>query len=277
MKTIRLLLLIAAIVSIACISCSKYEAEESNVQEFKDLPALPNVIDENSIPIQKTWTENFENQFSLNSNWKLYGTPLPKWVATAYGNQGLFDNNGASPNKSHAVSNRIVGKRMGYVVESEVMVKILDIFGNCVCPGIAVSQEIVPKVNKDNEIPTSISMKIVFAGVNATWFPAKYRGHTFFMMEFLGENNNRVSSGYIFADQYSNSWHKLKIEVTANRYTRFYCDNNLIWAPFERLNPEMMSDRKVILGYTSDGDPNTFAGIAYHNWVKATYPVGPEL
>ena len=166
---------------------------------------------------------------------------------------------------------------MGYVAEGEVMLQILNLYGNCVCPGIAVSRDINPVLDKNNEIPTSISMKIIFAGVNATWFPAKYRGHTFFMMELLDENQSRVSSGYILADQFSNSWHKLKIEVTANRYARFYIDNNLIWAPFERLHPEMMSDRKVILGYTSDGDPNTLAGVAYHNWIKATYMVGPEF
>ena len=276
MKTIRLLLLMAAIVSIACISCSKYEAEESDVPELKNVPALPNVIDENRIPIQ-SWTENFTSSASLSTNWQLFGKPTPKWISSGYGRQGLFDNNGPSPTKNHAVSNRLVGKNKGYTVEGEVMIQITNNYGSCVCPGIAVSRAIKPLVNSNNEIPTSISMKIVFAGYNATWFPKDIRGHTWFIMELLTENGDVVSSGYIPADEFANSWHNFKIEVSEARFPKFYCDNKLLWAPFVRLNPLMMSDKRIILGYTSDGNSKTMAGVAYHNWVKATYPVGPEF
>ena len=276
MKTIRLLLLIAAMVSIACISCSKYEADESNVQELKNVPALPNVIDENRVPIQ-SWTENFASSTSLITNWKLFGKPSPKWVASAFETQGLFDNNGPSPTKNYAVSNRLVGKNKGYTLEGEVMINITNYNGSCVCPGIALSREIKPVQTSDIEIPTSISMKVVFAGYNATWFPKDVRGHTWFVMELYTENGNVVSSGYIPADGYINAWHKLKIEVTEARFAKFYCDNKLLWAPFVRLNPLMMSDKNVVLGYTSDGNTKTMAGVAYHNWVKATFPVGPEF
>ena len=276
MKKIRLLLLMAAMVSIACISCSKYEAEESNVPELKSVPALPNVIDENRIPIQ-TWTEHFPNQTSLDDNWKLYGKPSPKWVKLAYGKQGLFDNNGPSPTKNCAVSNLKVGKHIGYTVEGEVLLQILDTKGSCICPGIAVSRDLLPLVNAHNEIATSTSMKLVFAGDNATWFPGKLRGHTWLLMEIYAENGSVASSGYMYADEYANGWYKLKIEVTSERFVKFYCDNKLLWAPQIRLHPDMMSDKKVILGYTSDGNPMTLAGVAYHNWVKVTYPVGPEF
>ena len=276
MKTIRLLLLIAAIVSIACISCSKYEAEETMAPELKDLPALPYAIDDQVNPLQ-SWTENFASSTSLTTNWKLFGKPSPKWVSSGFGRQGLFDNNGPSPTKNHAVSNRIVGKYKGYTVEGEVMLVIANINGSCVCPGIAVSRENNPLVNSNNEIPTSISMKIVFAGYNATWFPKDIRGHTWFVMELLTENGDVLSSGFIPADEYANGWHNFKIEVTEARFAKFYCDNKLLWAPFARLDPLMMSNKKIILGYTSDGNPITLAGTAYHNWVKATYLVGPEF
>jgi hypothetical protein len=276
MKTIRLLLLMAAIVSIACISCSKYEAEESDVPELKNVPTQPYAIDENRIPIQ-SWTENFVSAASLSTNWRLFGKPSPKWVSSFNEKQGLFDNNGPSPTKNYAVSNRLVGKNKGYTLEGEVMILVTNESGSCVCPGIALSREIKPIQNSDIEIPTSISMKIVYAGYNATWFPKDIRGHTWFIMELLTENGNVVSSGYIPADPYVNSWHQLKIEVTEARFPKFYCDNKLLWAPFVRLNPLMMSDKKVVLGYTSDGNTKTMAGVAFHNWVKATYPVGPEF
>ena len=266
----------AAMMSIACISCSKYEADEIADPQLKNVPALPNVIDENRIPIQ-SWTENFASSNSLITNWKLFGKPSPKWVASAFETQGLLDNNGPSPTKNYAVSNRLVGKNKGYTLEGEVMINITNYYGSCVCPGIALSREIKPVQNSDIEIPTSISMKIVFVGKNATWFPANTRGHAWFMMELLTESGNIASSGYIPADEYVNNWHKLKIEVSEARFAKFYCDNKLIWAPFVRLNPLMMSDKNVVLGYTSDGNPKTMAGIAYHNWVKATFPVGPEF
>ena len=96
-------------------------------------------------------------------------------------------------------------------------------------------------------------------------------------MEYLSEGGTVVNSGYITADEYSNSWHTLKIEVTEARYVRFYCDDKLLWSPIQRLDPEMMSDRKIILGYTSDGYTKTYAGVAYHNWIKSTFTVGPEF
>jgi hypothetical protein len=276
MKTIRLLLLMAAMLSIACISCSKYEAEETNVGEVKDLQALPNDIDKIWNPIQ-SWTEHFSNQTALDANWQLYGKPSPKWVKLAYGKQGLFDNNGPSPTKNCAVSNLKVGKHIGYTVEGEVLLEILDSTGSCICPGIAVSRDLIPLVNAHNEIATSTSIKLVFAGDNATWFPGKLRGHTWLLMEIYAENGSVASSGYMRADEYANSWHKLKIEVTSARFVKFYCDNNLFWAPPIRLHPDMMNDKKVVLGYTSDGNPMTLAGVAYHNWVKVTFPVGPEF
>ena len=257
--------------SVTCIGCSKIEDDYNEDLQLKSTaPPMPNA------DYTKTWTENFQNQFALNANWVLFGTPQPQWVAAAYGKSGLFNNHGPSPEKSYGVSVLPVGTGKGYTVEGEVMLKIRNPEGTCVCPGIAVSQDQNPVINKSNEIPTGLSMKLVYAGSEAIWFPAHVRMHTSFVMEFISENENVVSSGYIPADVYSNSWHKLKIVVTSTRYVKFYCDNELIWAPFNRIHPMMMSDKKVVLGYTSDGNSKNYAGRAYHDWVKVTYTVPPE-
>jgi hypothetical protein len=230
-----------------------------------------------SIGYCQMWREYFDSPFVLNNRWTLYGNPQPQWIESAFGRAGLFDNNGPSPTKNYAVSQKRVGKGKGYSIESDVILKIENPGGSCICPGIAVSLEEDPVFYEEIGIPTSISFRIVYAGSNATWFDEKYRNHTWLSMEFISEDQTVVSSGLMPGDQYSNNWHKLKIEVTGSRYVKFYCDNNLIWAPFTRINEVAASDRKVVLGYTSDGDPESRAGEAYHDWVKVITIVPEEF
>ena len=259
-------MMITVALCVTCISCSKFDDQNTPNGELKatDLAVYPNL----NVPCNY-WVDNFDAPYTLNTNWTLYGNPQPKWVASAYDRQGLFDNNGPSPTKNFAVSNSYVGKGKGYVIEGEVMLKILNVNGACVCPGIAVSQSTNPEL-VNGEIPTGISFRLVFPGYNATWFEPKFRGHTWFTVEFVSESEKLVSSGFIAADTYSNSWHSLKIEVTPTRYVKFSCDNKIIWAPFTRIHPSMLANKKVVLGYTSDGDLNTRAGVAYHNFIKTS-------
>jgi hypothetical protein len=266
MKTIRLLMMITVALCIACISCSKFDEENDLNSQLKSttITGDPSINESCNY-----WIENFDAPFTLMNNWTLYGNPQPEWMASAYDRQGLFDNNGPSPTKNFAVSNLNVGKGKGYVVEGEVMLKILNVNGSCVCPGIAVSQSTKP-VLVNGEIPTGISFRLVFPGYNATWFEPKFRGHTWFTVEFASESEKLVSSGFIAADLYSNSWHKLKIEVTPTRYVKFSCDDKIIWAPFTRIHPSMMANKRVVLGYTSDGNDETRAGVAYHNFIKTS-------
>ncbi len=276
MKKLKLFLLITVAVSVACIGCCKYEDESPANSQLKTTDPSStwssNIVDNQFIAqdVNEGWIENFDAPFVLQNNWSLYGKPQPKWVSSDYGQQGLFDNNGPSPTKNYAVSNAIVGKGLGYSLESQVMVKILDNMGGCVCPGIAVSRDANP-VMINGEIATGISMRLVYVGPNAIWYPAHLRGHTWLTMEYLTDREEiaLTSSDYLPADQYANTWQTLKIVVTQSRCVKFYIGNSLVWAPLARLHPLMKSDKKVVLGYTSDGNPETCAGVAYHNWVKA--------
>jgi hypothetical protein len=281
MKIIKLLLLIIVTLSVAWIGCSKIQDETPVNQQLKSSPGTVITNEENAT--FQTWTENFNEPLSLTDNWTLYGTPQPKWVLYDYGKHGLFDNNGPSPTKNYAVSNYIVGNSTGYTIEAEVMIQILNNKGTCICPGIAVSKELNPELvinseTGESEIATGISMRLVYAGINATWFPAKQRGHTWLLMEFLSQDETMVSSGYIAADVYSYGWHKLKMRVTPTRHVMFYCDNDLIWSPLNtRINPSMMNNKNIVLGYTSDGNDETRAGVAYHNWVKSSCSIVPSM
>lgn len=271
MKTIRLLLLIMVTLSVTCIGCSKIDDENNEILQQKSTPAST-VSDEDNLGINKTWIDNFDAPYSLPVNWTLYGTPEPKWVSTAYGKTGLFDNNGPSTTKNFAVSHKVVGSGYGYTVESEIILNILNPGGTCVCPGIGVSRELNPEL-KYGEIETGITMRIIYAGTNATWFPPASRGNTWLAMAYLAENDE-IAYSYIKANNYSNNWHKMKIIVSPTRNIKFYCDNVLVWAPVTLLHQTMTADKNVVLGYTSAGDPATRAGTAYHNWVKASYMFG---
>jgi hypothetical protein len=155
------------------------------------------------------------------------------------------------------------------------MLKILNPEGTCVCPGIAVTKpsECNPVTG---ELRTGISMRIIYAGATATWFPAKMRNHTWFIMDLISDNGTVVSSGYLPADNYSDNWFILRFEVTPAGFVRFFCDETLLWAPLTRLNPMMYKDNLLVLGYTSDGDLQTRSGVAYHNWIKATFSLSPK-
>ncbi len=266
------MLLILATVCVACIGCSKFEDETAGLSQQKSSPTT--TVQDFDNPLIRNWDENFTTPFALTTNWTLYGNPQPTWVQAAYGKQGLLDNNGAAPNLNYAVSNIPIGAGGGYSIESEVMVQILNTKGSFACPGIAVSKVANP-VLYNGEIATGVSMRILYLGENAIWFPAKSRGHTWFFMDYLNEDGLTTSSSYILADTYSNKWIRLKIAISPLRNVKFYCNDNLIWAPFPRINQSITNNNRIVLGYTSAGDAATRAGVAYHNWVKATYFMVP--
>ncbi|MBK6965175.1 MAG: hypothetical protein IPH20_14860 [Bacteroidales bacterium] len=272
MKTIKLVLL-AFTLSFTFISCEKYAGED--LLTTQQNPANADTKSDEGKGLCYIWVDNFDSPLALLEHWRVYGNPSPEWKDQAYGRNGLFDNNGPSPVKNYAVSNTLIGRDYGYVVESEVMLKILNPAGTCVCPGIAVTKpsECNPVTG---ELRTGISMRIIYAGATATWFPAKMRNHTWFIMDFISENGTVASSGYLPADNYSDNWFILRFEVTPAGFVRFFCDETLLWAPLTRLNPMMYKDNLLVLGYTSDGDPQTRSGVAYHNWVKASFSLSPK-
>jgi len=272
MKAIKLLMMTMVVLCITCIGCSKLEDENGGTLQQKIAP-MTNITELNSEGAVQTWKDGFDSPFSLTNNWTMYGEPQPQWVQSAYGRNGLFDNNGPSPIKNFAVSKMVVGKGAGFTVEADLMIKIMNLEGTCVCPGIGISKELNP-VMKNGEIETGISMRLIFIGANATWFPDKFIGNTWIMMEYITDKEE-IAPATMLANAYSNSWHTLKIEVTPLKKVKFYCDNNLIWAPARSISPVLMNNKNVVLGYTSDGDPLTRAGVAYHDCVKVSHYFNP--
>jgi hypothetical protein len=272
MKTNKILVLSFALFP-AFYACEKVADENKEINPGTSVPAVMKSDQDKGMCF--IWVDNFDTPRLLKEHWKLYGDPLPRWQESAYGRNGLFDNNGPSPTKNYAFSDTLIGRGYGYIVESEVMLKITNPQGACVCPGIALTKHENP-IQINNDVPTGISMRIIYAGASAIWFPAKMRNHTWCLMNFISANETVVSSGYIPADKYSNNWYILRFEVSPEGYVKFFCDETLLWAPLIRIHPMMESDNRVLLGYTSDGNRETCAGVAYHNWVKATFSLSPK-
>jgi hypothetical protein len=268
MKIIRLGLMVAAL-CVAGISC-----KDDSVNELETVTGGTNDIGTYS-DYKICWQDSFDSSSELKKNWMLIGNPEPNWKETANGQQGLFDNNGASPTSNFAVSNLMIKKGGNYIVETEIMLNIYNPDGSCVCPGVAVSRDEFP-LSQKNEIPFLVSMRVIYAGTNAVWLPEWLRGHTWIVMQYLSKEEQTFSS-YIPSDLLNGDWHQLKISVTQSGNPTFFCDDKVIWAPDDIVMP-MNSDKKVILGYTSGGDPENLAGVAYHNWIQVSYtlPVKEE-
>jgi hypothetical protein len=66
------------------------------------------------------------------------------------------------------------------------------------------------------------------------------------------------------ADEYLNSWHTLRVEITPVGTANFYADTVLIWSPLRRLNSSLLAGRNIVLGYRSSG----WGGNAYHDQVQ---------
>lgn len=262
--------------SVAFIGCNKNEDDLApvNKQEKSSVSFQEPSLNEGFIA-NGDWIENFKSPVFLKTNWLLYGTPRPKWVYQACGQQGLFDNNGPSPSANYAVSNISIGNGNGYALESKVYMEILNPKGRCVCPGIGVTKYLNPGLNGNGEIESGIFMRIMYAGANATWVPEIYRGHTWFQMGFLGQNGSFISPGIysLSADGYVNGWHLLKIVVSPTRMVKFYCDNNVIWASAVPLHESIAVNKNILLGFTSAGNNIGYvnAGRAYHDYVKVHF------
>lgn len=260
------MILLAGLIFFA--SCTKED------QDFLTQSATRNTelkAQGNQSPIQtlKGWTDEFNTEAGFELNWMLYGSPQPQWIDYALDRRGLVDNSGTLTSESCAISKLKVGGSRGYTVESEVSIDMTDPNGTVVCPGIGLTRYLnLP--NEPLNVETGITMKLVYVGKDVPNVPKDYQDHTYIVMTTLMQDGTTKSSGaYTFrADYAGKGWHSLKITVNSKQKVSFFLDNQFIWSPEEAVNETMLSDKNVILGFTSPGN----GGKAYHDKVKVTYP-----
>ena len=217
--------------------------------------------------------DDFSDASTLNTNWVLSGSPQPKWVSSAFGRSGLFDNMGDSWYTSVAYSKKQVGNANGFSMETEVYLDISNPAGCWVISGLGLTKESNPSPvppGQDGDLPEGLSFCMTYEGGACWGTPDPQQYHAYFWVNLLAEDGTTDNPGSydLNADSYINGWHKMKIVVGADRYVKFYCDGALIWSSTKKLSPSMMTNRNLVLGYRSSGS----AGKTYHDWVKVTYP-----
>jgi hypothetical protein len=272
MKTLRSIFLSAVIGCALITACKKDPQDMAPIakQQIKD-----NVLsgtDASTSSDFKNWRDDFDTPNSLEMNWILYGSALPKWVPFAANRYGLFDNNGRLPNGSFAVSKARIGNGQGYTIESAVYINVSNTAVPAIIPEIGVTRYLI----QTPETPLSeagISMKLAYVGTSDPRVPVTDQDHTFLQMSVLRGSGNFISSGNyeLPVNKLSDGWHIMKIVVNANREVSFYLDNQLVWSPQTLIDESLMRDKNVILGFSSGGNN----GQAYHDWVRVIYPPSP--
>jgi len=90
-------------------------------------------------------------------------------------------------------------------------------------------------------------------------------------MNALAEDGQYMYSGdYTYqVGIFPGTWHKMQIRIDQFHYVSFMLDNTAIWKPTSPVNPTLLQNKQVVLGYTSPGQ----SGKAYHDFVKVLYPL----
>ncbi len=257
--------------------------------EFETSPAFPQQSTElRSVipgPLASpllSWRDDFTSAASLNSNWFLYGNPKPRFVNYAGNRFGLFDNNGNSPSGSCALSKVKIGDGHGYSIESDVLIDITKGEAGIICPEIGVSRHLSTGSDAVNA-EAGISMKLMFVGPGTANIQPAYQDQLYLVLTTLNPDGTFTSTGdprdettaatALKVDVDRNGWHKMKIVVTSSKQVAFYLDNKFVWSPKKPIDPSLMINKNVLLGYTSPGT----TGKAYHDFVKVTYPISPAI
>jgi hypothetical protein len=283
MKTIHIACLSVLSAIILFSSCKKDEQDypvTSNQQNAVYSTARSN----QAMAGYYNWQESFTTSKSLSAGWILFGSRQPRWVSSAFGKFGLFDNNGLLPDGSGAISKCKIGNGSGYIIETEVYIDVTNPNGTTICPEIGVTRYL-HTTSDEPGAEAGISMKLLYIGSGVASVKPEYQNHTYVLMSSLVQDGSissssdpsegTVSSHGEFAfqtDVAGNGWHKMKIVVDASNKVSFFLDGQFVWSPKKPVHASLLKDKNVLLGFTSPGN----AGKAYHDYVRVTYPAFPD-
>lgn len=219
----------------------------------------------------------FEDDFSNGfDKWRKYGSPEPVIHSTIKNKINVFDNNGDPNYNSGVISKETVNFSGALIIESEVYLDISNMGGCWAGPSIGLTRASNPTTGSTGfSGNVGINMTMHYEG-DACWAtPAEKRRHSYFNLYVYAEDGNYESPTVhsLSADDYVNSWHKLKIEVTPANYVKFYADDNLLWTSTKELHPDLRQGRNIYLGERSSGS----AGKAYHDWVRVKETVNNKI
>ncbi len=280
MKTMKIICLsmMTAVVMLSACKKDEFDAVPAGNRQTADLRSASPLQMENPCT---GWRDDFTSAGSLSANWYLVGTPQPQFVNFAGNRFGLFDNNGNSPSGSYAISKARIGNGKTYIIESEVLIDLTKPAADMICPEIGVTR-FLNRGSESANTEAGISMKLMYIGTGFHSVPPRYQDQLYLVFTALKPDGTFMSTAdprdaatvqnAIKVDVDRNGWHKMKILVTNTKQLYFYLDDKFIWSPRTPVDPSMLINKNVLLGYASPGT----SGKAYHDFVKVTYPIYRE-
>jgi hypothetical protein len=198
-------------------------------------------------------------------NWNLYGSPLPVILPSFGGRTGVFDNNGDANCDSGIATKNTFFFPSGAVLTSDVYLGVTDWAGCWASSEVSITRDRDPY-----QTPTcpgegyydGATIRIAGIGDACSASLSQYRRHAYVQCSILAEDRTTEENGYSFvADSYINGWHTLKMVVEPDRHVSCFIDNTLVYRTQKKLDPLVLTDRRVQLGRRSSG----VLGKAYHD------------
>ncbi len=206
------------------------------------------------------------DDFNDLNNWNLQGNPSPRLISSIFNRNGIFDNNGGE-NGSFATSKLSFDVSRGFILESDVY---LDFSNPAGCwAGASISMGI-------QNFKSGEDIYFALEAFGNTCTGSQGYSYTLSEIHYLYMDNNIRNSYWInnFADQYSNGWHTLRIEVNNLGYPKFYIDKDSIYSYNKSIPQSILSQKMNIwLGDHSSG----IAGKAYHDWIRLSEPITTNI
>lgn len=220
----------------------------------------------------------FQEDFSTGlTNWVSFGSPAPLVRNSVFGNGQVFDNMGDSSYGSGAYSNSSVDLNNGGSIEADVYLNFSNKTGCWASASLELSQENAPATSS-TQVPAGALMWSVSSYGDACYATeGQYRHHSWFSFRVYTESGtwDSVPSYTISADNYTEGWHKAKVNIRTDRLVEFYIDEALLWTSSQKIGSEYLTGKHIVLGSRSSGS----AGKAYHDnvIVKNAAPPKPAL
>jgi hypothetical protein len=203
------------------------------------------------------------------SAWVTFGSPEPIIRASIRGRGGVLDNRGDPEFDSGIITRELLACTGGCRIETEFYLDWFNPEGCWAAMDFGLSLDPHPDgAGYSDETGGRRGVQFAVLGVgNGCWgTPAEYRPHVYLAARVMTAEGTLDTHGEyaLLADDYADGWHVFAIEITGDRLVRFRVDGDLVWASTERLAPEIVAGRNLIIQGRSSGS----AGRAYNDWIR---------
>jgi hypothetical protein len=210
----------------------------------------------------------FSDGFDANlNNWTLFGSPLPIWVSSVFGQSGVFDNNGDPNYNSGAISKQAWNLSRGFTLSGEVYLDYSNPTGCWAGASIGLADPLYQSwggYNSTIYLGFSANGDACWASPSGTFRHAILYGG-YLSSTGAWESFGDLNVSPIYVDSYLNKWQTIKIVVGSDNKPCFYIGGTLFYKGTNPLSSQILSrNNNIFLGERSSGS----AGKAYHNWIK---------